>query len=158
MNVGAGEEQCTSEQCTQTYTVEPVFEKGFVFLVRNPDTDDLHIKILDSAISMDSTNRNAFLGQVDITVSDILKRNNMEYCPPQPFVLKGGTGTITLSVQLKTLRKSTSPNPTLDYTKTSTNDQNVAQIRRPAKQVTACESPSILFHDSICIYLFNPSL
>ena len=29
----------------QYYTLEPVFEQGFVFLVVNPDADDLHIKV-----------------------------------------------------------------------------------------------------------------
>ena len=128
MDVGGKDNQST---WTQNHTIDPVFEQGFIFLVTNPHTDDLHIRVLDSAISSDPFDRNALLGEVNITISDILRRENMGYAPPQPFNLKHGTGTITLSAKLRGLRKGTSKTssiepaqqtdgPSLDLTKRET--------------------------------------
>ena len=105
MDVGGKDNQST---WAQNHTIEPVFEQGFIFLVKNPDTDNLHIKVLDSTISSDPFDSNALLGEVNITISDLLRRENMAYSTPQPFNLKNGTGTITLSAKLRGLRKGAS--------------------------------------------------
>ena len=107
MDVGSKDQQST---WAQNYTVDPVFEQGFIFLVANPDSDDLHIKVLDSAISSDPRDKGAHLGELNIAVSDILRRENMQYSPPQPFNVKAGTGTITLSVKVKGLKKTVPKN------------------------------------------------
>jgi Ca2+-dependent lipid-binding protein len=109
MDVGGKDKHST---WAQNYTIDPVFEQGFVLLVVNPQCDDLHLKVLDSAISSDPHDRNALLGELNITISDLMRREKMAYSPPQPFNLKSGTGTITLSVKLKGLKKSV-PNNTM---------------------------------------------
>jgi len=110
MDVGGKDNQST---WAQNHTIDPVFEQGFIFLVMNPHTDNLHVRVLDSAISSDPFDRNALLGEVNITISDLLRRDNMGYSPPQPFDLKQGTGTITISAKLRGLRKGASTATTM---------------------------------------------
>lgn len=77
---------------------------------------------------MDANDRSALLGQVNITISDIIRREKMEYSPPQPFVLQAGTGTITLSAKLKGLKKA---NPK----KTITSPVKASEDATPTTQV-----------------------
>lgn len=103
MDVGCKDSHST---WTKYHTIDLVFEQGFVFLVVHPRSDDLSIKILDSTVASDPPDRNAVLGKVNIPISDLSRRENMAYSPPQTFNLKSGTGTITLSARLKGLKNS----------------------------------------------------
>jgi hypothetical protein len=58
-----------------------VFEQGFVFLVINPDADDLRIKVLDMK------NKEKEIASAVIRISDIIKMENMEL-ERQPVHLK----------------------------------------------------------------------
>ncbi|QQP49966.1 Extended synaptotagminlike protein 2a [Caligus rogercresseyi] len=87
----AGQE--TQTTWSQYNTTSPVYEQGFVFLVVNPDADDLKIK---------SEN----LGFVTIRLSDLLRRPKLEY-KNMPFTLKGGRGsnaTILMTAQIRVLK------------------------------------------------------
>ena len=129
MKVGAGPKQST---WTQAHTLDPVFEQGFVFLVNNPNTDDLHIDVIDSAKSSGGKSSSS-LGSLSLRISDIWKRPGMQYSPPQPFTFHDGhQGTIVLSLELKGLKQP--------------NASKLSDVETPAKgQVGAIEpqeSPS----------------
>ncbi|TRY78396.1 hypothetical protein TCAL_08980 [Tigriopus californicus] len=92
----------------QYYTNDPVFEQGFVFMIVNPDADDLHVRVLDTRKDKDNV-----LCTAVIRNSNILKEPGMEF-PNQPFHLKGGIGNsqIVLAAQIRPLKaagKSTKP-------------------------------------------------
>lgn len=92
----------------QYYTNDPVFEQGFVFMIVNPDADDLHIRVLDTRKDKDNV-----LCTAVIRNSNILKEPGMEF-PNQPFHLKGGIGNsqIIMAAQIRPLKaagKSTKP-------------------------------------------------
>ena len=67
----------------QYFTTDPVFEQGFVFLVVNPDADDLTVKILDTK------NKDKEVASAVIRVSDIIKKPGMNF-EKQPVTLKVG--------------------------------------------------------------------
>jgi len=52
----------------QYFDTDPVFEQGFVFMVVNPHSDDLHIKVLDTG------HKNTVIGNVVIRMSDLLNQ------------------------------------------------------------------------------------
>merc|ERR1719376_130753 len=119
MNVGT---DLVQSSWPQQHTLDPAFEQGFVFLVNNPNADDLHIKVIDSLVDSGNSNdlqskvmdtlrdmkskRSSILGSLNIRMSDLLKRPGMEFARPQPFSFQDGSrGTITLSLALKALKK-----------------------------------------------------
>ena len=65
----------------QYFTTDPVFEQGFVFLVVNPDADDLTVKILDTK------HKEKEIASAVVRVSDIIKKPGMNFAK-QPVTLK----------------------------------------------------------------------
>ena len=68
----------------QYFTTDPVFEQGFVFLVVNPDADDLVVKILDTK------HKEKEIASAVVRVSDIIKKPGMNF-KKQPVTLKVGS-------------------------------------------------------------------
>ena len=84
----------------QYFTTDPVFEQGFVFLVVNPDADDLTIKILDTK------HKEKEIASAVIRVSDIIKKPGMNF-EKQPVTLKGNSGgeaALVLSCSVRSLK------------------------------------------------------
>ncbi len=82
------------------YDSDPVFEQGFVFLVVNPDSDDLHIKVLDTG------HKNSIIGSLVIRMSDLFNQPNLELVSqPLPLNAGGAHASITLAAQLRCLKK-----------------------------------------------------
>jgi len=84
----------------QYFTTDPVFEQGFVFLVVNPDADDLTVKILDTK------NKDKEVASAVIRVSDIIKKPGMNF-EKQPVTLKGnssGQAALVLSCSVRSLK------------------------------------------------------
>jgi len=109
MWVGGGECEGMQASWPQHHTLSPVFEQGFVFLVNSPDSDDLHLRVIDSLTSSNKCRSSReLLGKVNLRISDLVKRDGMEYLL-QPFPFSDGSqGTMKMSVQLKALK---SPRP-----------------------------------------------
>ena len=63
LKVGNGEAQ---ETHMKYFENNPVFEQGFVFLVSNPHSDDLRVKIIDKG------HDNTPIGEATIFTSDIM--------------------------------------------------------------------------------------
>lgn len=76
----------------------PVFEQGFTFLVPNPETDMLHLKIVD-------TRNNSELGNLDYTVSSLLDLDSLQL-QDQPMRLRnsGPDSKVSLSLRLRVLK------------------------------------------------------
>lgn len=74
---------------------DPVWEEGFVFLVRNPNLDILHLRIVDKKTGHD-------IGSIDFGVKNLLNKERMEV-NKEPFRLqKAGTDSkIIWSLKLK---------------------------------------------------------
>ena len=70
MDVGYRDELSTK---AQKHTVDPVFEEGFVFIVNNPHTEYLHIRVIDSNQSTDKECSSSRLGELNIAICDILR-------------------------------------------------------------------------------------
>ena len=73
----------------------PVYETGFIFLVNNPETDDVNLKVYDERSK-------GTLGLLRLNLSNLVEREGMEYFN-QPFKLKkagSSDSTIKLSIKL----------------------------------------------------------
>eukprot|EP00092_Neocalanus_flemingeri_P000407 GFUD01000433.1.p1 GENE.GFUD01000433.1~~GFUD01000433.1.p1 ORF type:complete len:792 (+),score=178.56 GFUD01000433.1:116-2491(+) len=81
------------------YSRNPVYEQGFVFLVNNPEVDDLDLRVYDEKTKAD-------LGLLRLGLANLFKREGMEYFN-QPFKLKrtGCESSVTLHLQLYFTRK-----------------------------------------------------
>ena len=92
--------QNTQSTFPKYYTNDPVFEQGFVFLVVNPDADDIHVSVVDTR-----KGENDVIGTAVVRMSDVLKQPGLELAL-QPVNLKGGGGvsTIKLSASVKPLK------------------------------------------------------
>ena len=102
----------------QYFTTDPVFEQGFVFLVVNPDADDLTVKILDTK------NKDKEVASAVIRVSDIIKKPGMNF-EKQPVTLKVGGIVLLARVIL------------LSFT-SAFNFRGTAAARRPSSSPAAC--------------------
>ena len=113
------------------YDTDPVYEQGFVFLVVNPHSDDLHIKILDSG------HKNANIGSLVIRMSDLFNQPNLEFTS-QPFPLNGGGphASITLAAQLRCLKKPR-PKPIEAQKSVSIDDVNLPKSLKAEKSLPA---------------------
>ena len=110
----------------QYYDTDPVFEQGFVFLIVNPHSDDLQIKVLDTG------HKNSIIGTVVVRMSDLFNQTNLELATqPLPLHSGGPHATITLGANLRVLKK---PKPKL-----------VTEVSRPV-EVPHSESLSVLKH------------
>ncbi|CAB4056391.1 unnamed protein product [Lepeophtheirus salmonis] len=93
----------TQNTWAQYNTTDPVYEQGFVFLVVNPEADDLKIRVINS----EKSSKSEVLGFVTIHLSDLLRRPNLEY-RNMPFTLKancGGNATVLMTAQIRVLRE-----------------------------------------------------
>jgi len=86
------------------YSRNPVYEQGFVFLVNNPEVDELNLRVYDDKSKAD-------LGLLRLALVNLLNREGMEYFN-QPFKLKrtGLESSITLHMQLFFTKKVFRPN------------------------------------------------
>lgn len=92
--------QNTQSTFPKYYTNDPVFEQGFVFLVANPEADDIHVSVVDTR-----KGENDVIGSAVVRMSDVLKQPGLELAL-QPVNLKGGGGisTVKLSASVKPLK------------------------------------------------------
>ncbi|XP_075219377.1 extended synaptotagmin-like protein 2 isoform X2 [Lycorma delicatula] len=76
----------------------PVYEQGFTFLVNNPETDTLHVKIVDQKTQSE-------LGKMSYNLSSLLDRESLQL-QDQPLQLhkSGPDSKIILSLKLKILK------------------------------------------------------
>lgn len=76
-------------------TTDPVYEQALTFLVCNPESDDLHLKVLDQKTGHE-------LGYRKITLVSLLTLPGLTL-PPQPLGLKnsGPDSKLIVSVHLK---------------------------------------------------------
>lgn len=76
-------------------TSDPVWEQGFTFLVRNPETDTFFIRIEDQKT-------NSELGNLDINLNTLSDKANLEIVK-QPFMLlkSGPQSKIILTLRLR---------------------------------------------------------
>jgi len=81
------------------YSRNPVYEQGFVFLVSNPEVEDLNLRVYDEKTKAD-------LGLLRLGLANLLKREGMEYFN-QPFKLKrtGCESSVTLHLKLYFTKK-----------------------------------------------------
>ncbi|KAK6634334.1 hypothetical protein RUM43_011734 [Polyplax serrata] len=88
----------TKSTKAQWRTDSPVYEKGFTFLVHNPEVDTMHIKVTDNKTGKE-------IGELIYNISQLLEKPNMTV-DSQPFQLKksGAETKIILSMQLKVLK------------------------------------------------------
>uniref|UniRef100_A0A1B6M122 Extended synaptotagmin-like protein 2a n=1 Tax=Graphocephala atropunctata TaxID=36148 RepID=A0A1B6M122_9HEMI len=76
----------------------PVYERGFTFLVNNPETDTLHIRVVDQKSTSD-------LGRLSFNLSQLLEADRLEL-DDQPLALmkSGPNSKVLLSMKLKILK------------------------------------------------------
>ena len=76
-------------------TSDPVWEQGFMFLVANPESDTLYLRVYDKKTGSE-------LGELDFILSALSKETNLE-TQKQPFALlrSGPDSKITLSMHLR---------------------------------------------------------
>ncbi|CAB3376533.1 Hypothetical predicted protein [Cloeon dipterum] len=81
-------------------TTDPVWEVGYTYLVQNPDTDTLTLKVIDQKT-------NSELGTFSYNLCGLYERRMMQI-RHQPVRLKGSglTSKLFLSMQLKIMKKS----------------------------------------------------
>lgn len=74
---------------------DPVWEQGFTFLVSNPETDTLYIRV-------DDQKTNSELGNLEINLNTLSNKPNLEIVK-QPFILlkSGPNSKIILSLRLR---------------------------------------------------------
>lgn len=84
-------------------TSDPVWEEGFTFLVPNPNSDTLYLKVVDQKTSNE-------LGQLDLNLSNLREKENLQY-DRQPFtLLKTGAEyeskiVVTLQLRVRKMHK-----------------------------------------------------
>nr|XP_022907174.1 extended synaptotagmin-2 isoform X1 [Onthophagus taurus] len=89
----------TKQTAMQKRTSDPVWEEGFTFLVTNPETDTLYIKIMDQKTGNE-------LGLLNLNLSMLADKPNLEI-QRQPFgLLKGDHNSkIIMSMHLRILKQ-----------------------------------------------------
>ncbi|KAK9693219.1 C2 domain [Popillia japonica] len=88
----------SKQTAVQMRTSDPVWEQGFTFLVRNPETDTFFIRIEDQKT-------NSELGNLDINLNTLSDKANLEIVK-QPFMLlkSGPQSKIILTLRLRILK------------------------------------------------------
>ncbi|KAH0949266.1 hypothetical protein HN011_000641 [Eciton burchellii] len=106
---------------------DPVWEQGFTFLISNPETGVLHIKIIDERTTV-------ILGEMNYNLSLLLEKNNLEITQ-QPFDLQMAEvdSKLVLSMSLNIL-KYEQPEPT------SEEDEDDHDINELNKRIERQES------------------
>ncbi|KAF7284996.1 hypothetical protein GWI33_012316 [Rhynchophorus ferrugineus] len=80
-------------------SIHPVWEKGFTFLVGNPENDSMHLTITDQKTSSD-------IGQMTFRIKSLANRPDMEL-RKEPFTLlkSGPESRVVLSMHLRILKR-----------------------------------------------------
>nr|XP_003699532.1 PREDICTED: extended synaptotagmin-2 [Megachile rotundata]XP_012139259.1 PREDICTED: extended synaptotagmin-2 [Megachile rotundata]XP_012139262.1 PREDICTED: extended synaptotagmin-2 [Megachile rotundata]XP_012139273.1 PREDICTED: extended synaptotagmin-2 [Megachile rotundata] len=88
----------TKRTATMLRSCDPIWEQGFTFLVSNPETGILHIKITDEKTGL-------IIGEMSYNISLLLKENNLELSL-QPFDLQmaEADSKLILSMSLNILK------------------------------------------------------
>lgn len=88
----------TKRTATMLRSCDPIWEQGFTFLVSNPETGILHIKITDEKTGL-------IIGEMSYNISLLLKENNLELAL-QPFDLQmaEADSKLILSMSLSILK------------------------------------------------------
>ncbi|BES97177.1 Hypothetical protein NTJ_09991 [Nesidiocoris tenuis] len=91
-----GKKTCLSN--IQYRTDCPVYEQGFTFLVSNPETDTMHLKVVD-------VKTNTEIGKLSYNLSALLGKATLEL-DDQPLSLKnsGPDSTVMISMRLRVLK------------------------------------------------------
>lgn len=120
----------TENSAVQMRTDDPVYEIGYSFLVQNPESDNLEIKVLDSKTG-------GQLGQLTYAISNLLKQKDLSLLT-QPLMLQrsGPESKILLSLQLKILKEAIKEE---DFEEESVAE---AKPREPSPPVTPAAPPS----------------
>ncbi|XP_012535565.2 extended synaptotagmin-2 isoform X2 [Monomorium pharaonis] len=98
----------------------PVWEQGFTFLISNPETGILHIKIIDKKTAM-------IVGEISYNLSLLLEKNNLEVTQ-QPYDLQKAEADskLVLSMSLNILRY-VQPEPTSEEDE---DDQDINELNK----------------------------
>ncbi|CAL7948734.1 unnamed protein product [Xylocopa violacea] len=110
----------TKRTATILRSCDPVWEQGFTFLVSNPETGILHIKITDEKTGM-------IVGEMSYNISLLLKQNNFEISQ-QPYDLQMAEvdSKLILSMSLSIL-KYEEPEPTSEE---DDDDHDINQLKK----------------------------
>ncbi|XP_067208143.1 extended synaptotagmin-2 isoform X2 [Linepithema humile] len=115
-SVGGKKEKTT----TVLRSCDPVWEQGFIFLISNPETGVLHIKITDEKTTM-------IVGEMSYNISLLLEKNNLEVTQ-QPYNLQMAEtdSKLVLSMSLNIL-KYIHPEPTSEE---DDDDHDINQLNK----------------------------
>ncbi|KAG6799268.1 extended synaptotagmin-1 isoform X1 [Apis mellifera caucasica] len=110
----------TKRTATMLRSCDPVWEQGFTFLVSNPETGILHIKITDEKT-------NLIVGEMNYNISLLLTQNNLEISQ-QPYDLQMAEvdSKLILSMSLSIL-KYEEPEPTSEE---DDDDHDINQLKK----------------------------
>lgn len=110
----------TKRTVTMLRSCDPVWEQGFTFLVSNPETGILHIKITDEKT-------NLIVGEMNYNISLLLTQNNLEISQ-QPYDLQMAEvdSKLILSMSLSIL-KYEEPEPTSEE---DDDDHDINQLKK----------------------------
>ena len=105
---------------TMLRSSDPIWEQGFTFLISNPETGILHIKITDEKTGL-------IIGEMSYNISLLLKQNNLEI-PQQPYDLQmaEADSKLILSMSLNIL-KYEEPEPTSEE---DDDDHDINQLNK----------------------------
>lgn len=113
----------------------PVYEQGFTFLVHNPETDTLHLKVVDQKTGAD-------LGYLSYNLRQLLEKDKMEL-DDQPLRLtkSGPESKVILSMRLRIL-KYIPVNETEVANEPEKVEPDVPEIAPPVTENTTVDNPS----------------
>ncbi|XP_014475147.1 PREDICTED: extended synaptotagmin-2 isoform X2 [Dinoponera quadriceps] len=117
----------TKKTATVPYSCDPVWERGFTFLISNPETGILHIKLTDEKTTM-------IVGELSYNLSLLLEKNNLQVTQ-QPYDLQmaEADSKLVMSMSLNIL-KYEQPEPT------SEEDEDDHDINQLNKRIERQES------------------
>ncbi|XP_076290205.1 extended synaptotagmin-like protein 2 isoform X2 [Lasioglossum baleicum] len=105
---------------TQLRSCDPVWEQGFTFLVSNPETSILHMKITDEKTTL-------VIGEMNYNISLLLKDNNLEITQqPHDLQMAEADSKLILSMSLRIL-KYDEPEPTSEE---DDDDHDITQLNK----------------------------
>ncbi|KAK9879793.1 hypothetical protein WA026_006853 [Henosepilachna vigintioctopunctata] len=94
MHVGNADQQKSK---IKKHTVDPIFEQGFSFLVKNPEKDTFHINIMDKQSNMK-------IDYFEFEIKKLIEENDLEFSMKEFPLKSGGHDTIiVVSMQLRVL-------------------------------------------------------
>ncbi|XP_046414183.1 extended synaptotagmin-2 isoform X1 [Neodiprion fabricii] len=126
----------TERTNTMLRSCDPVWEQGFTFLVSNPESDILHLKIVDEKTGMN-------IGTLSYHLTSLMDKKNLEISQ-QPFNLQHAQADsrIILSMRLKIL-KYDNPEPTPNNEEPQDINTLKREIKRQESNISNTPSSSI---------------